>query len=362
MDKDKRTSKTKFLIVGGSIGVFIILALSIFLISRNNTDKTVKEYSELLINGNYSDILDLAYFPNSEFITEEKINELKEYYFNETADENSNIIDCTFVKSEENDDMILYKLTLETTDGQETDTLKLQKKENKLLLDGLYDKKTITVNSGSTVYLDDIQISSTPEKSMQDGSSVDIYNVTLLNNVSYNLKITHPFFKDIETIYDEEENYIGSNGDLKEDYYTSLQTEVNNMIIDITTTAMQNGNTNDLNKYFLNNNAEDFIKDNGLSELITEEAGFNKVFKEADGTNIYTVKYIDNDKFSVYMAVSCKIEVSSSNGNQSYKITDGKLEMVDSYESDGGCQLLITCTEKDGKWLISDWSTDFSGE
>lgn len=362
MEKGKQTSKTKFLIARGMVVVFVVIALSVFLITRNNTDKTVKEYSELLVKGNYSDILDLVYFPKSEFITKEKINELKKFYFNEMTEENDDILDCTFTKSEENDDMILYKLILETTDGQETDTLKLQKKENKILLEDLYEEKTITVNGGSTVYLDDVQISSVPEKSNQDGSSVDIYTVTLLNNVSYNLKVTHPLFKDIETIYDDEEDYIGGRDDLKEDYYNSLQAEVNDMIIDITTTAMQNDNINELNKYFLSNNAEDFIKDNGLSELITEEPGLNKVFKEADGTTIYTVKYVNDNEFSVYMAVSCKIDVSSSNGSQSYKITDGKLEMVDSYESDGGRQLLITCTEKDGKWLISDWSTDFSGE
>ena len=183
-----------------------------------------------------------------------------------------------------------------------------------------------------------------------------------MNDVPYTLKITHPLFEDVTTTYEEDETYLFGKSNFKEDFYKNLQTNLNDMIIDITTTAMQKGNLDTLNKYFLNSNANEFIEDNELSELISEEPGIDKVFKEADKTTIYDIKYINDKELSVYMAVSGKAEISSSNGSQSYIIEDGTLNMVDSYESPISRELLITCSEQDGKWMISEWSTDFSEE
>lgn len=330
--------------------------------TKNNTEKVVKEYCEFLTNGNYKQILDLAYFPENDFITKDKIEERKESYSDEMKKDYDDILDCTFTKSEEDDETISYKLVLETTQGKETETIELRKKENKIIFDDLYDEKTITVCQGSTVYLDDIEISAQPEKATENGSNVDVYDIVLMNDVPYTLKITHPLFEDVTTTYEEDETYLFGKSNFKEDFYKNLQTNLNDMIIDITTTAMQKGNLDTLNKYFLNSNANEFIEDNELSELISEEPGIDKVFKEADKTTIYDIKYINDKELSVYMAVSGKAEISSSNGSQSYIIEDGTLNMVDSYESPISRELLITCSEQDGKWMISEWSTDFSEE
>lgn len=345
-----------------SVTIFTIAIISLVGCTKNNTDKVVKEYCELLKNGNYKQILDLAYFPENDFITKDKIEERKESYADEMKKSYDDVLDCTFTKSEENDETISYKLVLETEQGKETETIELNKKENKIIFDDLYDEKSITVCQGSTVYLDDIEISAQPKKDTESGNNVDIYNIVLLNDVPYTLKVTHPLFEDMTTTYEEDETYLFDKSDFKEDFYENFQTNLNDMILDITTTAMQKGNIDTLNKYFLNSNANEFIEDNNLSELISEESGMDKEFTKADKTTIYDIKYINDKELSVYMAVSGKAEISSSNGSQSYIIEDGTLNMVDSYESGISRQLLITCTEQDGTWLISKWSTDFSEE
>lgn len=133
--------KKKKLLIGGIVIACIILvldliiAVSVIKSKINSTEKSIKKYCDILEEGNYADILDLVYFPKSEFITKEKIDELKPIFFEKMKEENNDIVDCTYTEANETDDILIYKLVMETSDGQDTGSIEVRKKDGKIILD-----------------------------------------------------------------------------------------------------------------------------------------------------------------------------------------------------------------------------------
>lgn len=120
---NKLTLTHKILIGLGIFAIIAVIIVATFVIINNNPNKAIKKYCDIMVKGNYGDILDVAYLPDSEFITKEKIEEAKQKYFERMK--NSSITSCTYTKANENDETISYKLTI---NGNRTDTMSVDKK------------------------------------------------------------------------------------------------------------------------------------------------------------------------------------------------------------------------------------------
>lgn len=353
----KMDLKQKFIVVTSI--VIIISVILIIAFKQNSPEKVVKEYCDILVNGNYGDALDIAYFPDSEFITKDKIEELKKVYFEKMKKDNNNITSCTYTKANETDETITYKLTMEKTNGKNTSNIEISKKDNKIMLDGLYKEKSLTVFKGSTVYVDNKEVSIKPKVRKNEGNQVENYVFVILDDVDYKVKITHPIFKDEVTTLDNDTNYTKHTyGYLKDDFTKKLKTDIDEMFTDIVTVTMEGQDIKPLNKYFLNNNAEDFINSNDrFKSIITDASGtYNHAFKSVDKIHIDTIEYINDKEFWIRMYVNCNRVTSAKDGIQIFRISDEGGKFVDSYEDDFGKQIEFTCVKNDGKWKISNWN------
>lgn len=115
--------KKKNLLLLSGVGVlaFLFVVFIVFTITKKNSpEKVIDEYCDILVKGNFEDALDLMYFPESEFITEEKIEELKDEYYKKMSEDFNNIVNCTYTETKETDEIIYYKIVMEKTDGNDT--------------------------------------------------------------------------------------------------------------------------------------------------------------------------------------------------------------------------------------------------
>lgn len=352
----KMSLKQKLILVV-SIIIFIFL---LFLVAskRNSPEKVIKEYCNILVNGNYGDTLDIAYFPDSEYITKDKIEELKKVHFENMKKQNNNITSCTYTKANETDEYITYKLIMETTNGKDTSNIEVRKDDNKIVLDGLYKEKSLTVFKGSTVYIDNEEVSFKPKANENDGNQVEVYVFMILYGVNYDVKITHQIFKDEMTTLEDDTNYTrNAYGYLKDDIVRDLETNLNDMFVDIVTVTMEEQDIKPLNKYFLNNNAEDFIKSNDRfkSMILDTSDTFEYVFKSVDKIKIEDINFINDKELFIQIMVYCNFEVTAKNGRRIMLVGNG-IEYVDSYEDDKTDRLKFNCAINKGKWKISSWN------
>jgi len=162
---------------------------------QNSSDKVVKEYCSILVKGNFGDILDIAYLPEGEFITKDKIEELKKVYLEKMEENNNNITSCTFTKANETDESIEYKLTMEKTNGKDTSNIEVRKKDNKIVIDGLYKEENLTVFKDSTVYVDNKKISIAPK---EKGSNHDVCQEGC--RIKFYLRYSHNIFQNFQSI------------------------------------------------------------------------------------------------------------------------------------------------------------------
>lgn len=336
----------KFIWIGiGALAIIIVIVgVVVFNGNAKGPDSIIKQYCDILKNGNYGDIIDIAYFPESELITKEKLEEKKKQYFEEMRNSNStNVTKYEYSKTNEDDEKISYKVVLNGTDVKNVDLLK---SENKLLIEDLYEERSLKVKVDSKVYVDGVELTNvTPVDDYYD-----TYNFIALKNVDYNVKITHIYLNDIDTDLnfkiDNEYSYIFDTywkPEMKEKFYEDIE-EVFRAIIRY---YQQGGDLNDLNRYFVNDNASEFITDMKDNFYSSENA------KYVDNYNFYMPFYhsevVQGRPASILMEYP-QLEGSGKGSisfkDKEYNWEDGRLAL----EFDNIVFLLV-----DGKFKISSW-------
>lgn len=372
--------KKKKLLIGGIVIACIILvldliiAVSVIKSKINSTEKNIKEYCDILVEGNYADILDLVYFPKSEFITKEKIDELKPVFFEKMKEENNDIVECTYTEANETGDILTYKLVMETSEGQATRSIEVRKKDGKIILDGLYMDRTIEVFKDSQINIDDIELTRNPEYTTDEGNQVAIYEVTLLMDVPYDIKVTHPVFKDAEMILEGEDlkkvidDTLGKLKDddiidftayaqdnLSEKYEKEIESDILDGCKDIVKVALEKGDISKLNKYFLNSDAEKFVNDdealNGTM-VANYENKCDMEFKGVSSSSLDQLEYINENELKINVIVVYLY-------NMVYKNTiliggDENNSMVQAFDG----RYSLHCIKDGDNWKISDWDED----
>jgi len=357
--RDKSVVKKKSLIIisGLSVLVVVLVVIMVLVITKTSGPETVaKEYCDILVKGNFEEIIDLTYFPKSEFIGEEKLNELKDKYYDRMSKDYSNVVSCTYTETKETEKTITYKITMEKTDGNDTETIEVDKQSNKIMQDNLYRKVKITVHKGATVMVEDKVISIEPKaKTEKNGTNVDVYSLMVLDDVEYNLNITHSIYEyDTEEIGEEGFHY-SLNCKLKDDYLENLKEDVNKVCKELVTVVKQKGDIASVNKYFINSDADKLVQENEFLNGTYDNREidkFNYEFKEVLDTLIEQEIYIEDGQLLLCTRTTYQETVSKKREDQLI-IGDG--EFIDSYVDGFEVEMKLYWVLDGDEWKISHW-------
>lgn len=340
--------KKKGLIIRGTVVAVLIAGVMITGCKKDDTkkvnvgkaspEKTIETYCNSLVEKKYADILDLAYFPKSDYITSEKIKDSKSGFIDKMVEENEGVKDCTYDKIDETKDIISYKLIITTDNGDETRDIEVRKKDGKIVLDDLYAERYIKVFKDSKVSIDGKKVTGKTESKEDDGNQVEIYTITVLPDAEYDITVTHPVFDDEEVVLSEEsldyvkypiwqDQKMGFDDNMidltaitqdyfKKEYKEELNTDICEGCVEIVKTVLEDGDINTLNKYFLNNNAEEFVSSNpdlnGTNRVGLKEE-YDIEFKQILDSSINQIKYIDKNQLKLSVVVSYQCNMSYKN-------------------------------------------------
>ena len=384
MKKEEMKMKKKGLIIRGTVVAVLIAGVMITGCKKDDTkkvnvgkaspEKTIETYCNSLVEKKYADILDLAYFPKSDYITSEKIKDSKSGFIDKMVEENEGVKDCTYDKIDETKDIISYKLIITTDNGDETRDIEVRKKDGKIVLDDLYAERYIKVFKDSKVSIDGKKVTGKTESKEDDGNQVEIYTITVLPDAEYDITVTHPVFDDEEVVLSEEsldyvkypiwqDQKMGFDDNMidltaitqdyfKKEYKEELNTDICEGCVEIVKTVLEDGDINTLNKYFLNNNAEEFVSSNpdlnGTNRVGLKEE-YDIEFKQILDSSINQVKYIDKNQLKLSVAVSYQCDMS-------YKDKDA-IVFGGSRDSVRGDHMILNvyCTKAGDVWKISSW-------
>ena len=376
--------KKKGLIIRGTAVAVLIVGVMITGCKKDDTkkvnvgkaspEKTIETYCNSLVEKKYADILDLAYFPKSDYITSEKIKDSKSGFIDKMVEENEGVKDCTYDKIDETKDIISYKLIITTDNGDETRDIEVRKKDGKIVLDDLYAERYIKVFKDSKVSIDGKKVTGKTESKEDDGNQVEIYTITVLPDAEYDITVTHPVFDDEEVVLSEEsldyvkypiwqDQKMGFDDNMidltaitqdyfKKEYKEELNTDICEGCVEIVKTVLEDGDINTLNKYFLNNNAEEFVSSNpdlnGTNRVGLKEE-YDIEFKQILDSSINQIKYIDKNQLKLSVVVSYQC-------NMSYKNKDA-IVLGGSRDSVRGDHMTLDlyCTKDGDVWKISSW-------
>ena len=376
--------KKKGLIIRGTVVAVLIAGVMITGCKKDDTkkvnvgkaspEKTIETYCNSLVEKKYADILDLAYFPKSDYITSEKIKDSKSGFIDKMVEENEGGKDCTYDKIDETKDIISYKLIITTDNGDETRDIEVRKKDGKIVLDDLYAERYIKVFKDSKVSIDGKKVTGKTESKEDDGNQVEIYTITVLPDAEYDITVTHPVFDDEEVVLSEEsldyvkypiwqDQKMGFDDNMidltaitqdyfKKEYKEELNTDICEGCVEIVKTVLEDGDINTLNKYFLNNNAEEFVSSNpdlnGTNRVGLKEE-YDIEFKQILDSSINQIKYIDKNQLKLSVVVSYQC-------NMSYKNKDA-IVLGGSRDSVRGDHMTLDlyCTKDGDVWKISSW-------
>ncbi len=244
----------------------------------NSPEKVVARYCDILVNGNYGDILDIADLPESEFITKDIINGAKANFRERFLEENEEAISCTYTMATEDDEKVSYKLVINESS---TKTLDIKKSNNKAIIDDIYVEANIYSPLGSSVTVDNIDISKykiSETSNIYDNSAVEHYTITVLSDYNYSVKSSHPLLSTSQeaNFTDDEEGllvffsyYVGyknspeKNGygenmteiTIKEKYYNEIEKFVDETIVPIIKDVSDNKDISKYNQYFVDGDA-----------------------------------------------------------------------------------------------------------
>lgn len=384
MKKEEMKMKKKGLIIRGTVVAVLIAGVMITGCKKDDTkkvnvgkaspEKTIETYCNSLVEKKYADILDLAYFPKSDYITSEKIKDSKSGFIDKMVEENEGVKDCTYDKIDETKDIISYKLIITTDNGDETRDIEVRKKDGKIVLDDLYAERYIKVFKDSKVSIDGKKVTGKTESKEDDGNQVEIYTITVLPDAEYDITVTHPVFDDEEVVLSEEsldyvkypiwqDQKMGFDDNMidltaitqdyfKKEYKEELNTDICEGCVEIVKTVLEDGDINTLNKYFLNNNAEEFVLSNpdlnGTNRVGLKEE-YDIEFKQILDSSINQIKYIDKNQLKLSVVVSYQC-------NMSYKNKDA-IVLGGSRDSVRGDHMTLDlyCTKDGDVWKISSW-------
>ena len=376
--------KKKGLIIRGTVVAVLIAGVMITGCKKDDTkkvnvgkaspEKTIETYCNSLVEKKYADILDLAYFPKSDYITSEKIKDSKSGFIDKMVEENEGVKDCTYDKIDETKDIISYKLIITTDNGDETRDIEVRKKDGKIVLDDLYAERYIKVFKDSKVSIDGKKVTGKTESKEDDGNQVEIYTITVLPDAEYDITVTHPVFDDEEVVLSEEsldyvkypiwqDQKMGFDDNMidltaitqdyfKKEYKEELNTDICEGCVEIVKTVLEDGDINTLNKYFLNNNAEEFVSSNpdlnGTNRVGLKEE-YDIEFKQILDSSLNQIKYIDKNQLKLSVVVSYQC-------NMSYKNKDA-IVLGGSRDSVRGDHMTLDlyCTKDGDVWKISSW-------
>ena len=376
--------KKKGLIIRGTVVAVLIAGVMITGCKKDDTkkvnvgkaspEKTIETYCNSLVEKKYADILDLAYFPKSDYITSEKIKDSKSGFIDKMVEENEGVKDCTYDKIDETKDIISYKLIITTDNGDETRDIEVRKKDGKIVLDDLYAERYIKVFKDSKVSIDGKKVTGKTESKEDDGNQVEIYTITVLPDAEYDITVTHPVFDDEEVVLSEEsldyvkypiwqDQKMGFDDNMidltaitqdyfKKEYKEELNTDICEGCVEIVKTVLEDGDINTLNKYFFNNNAEEFVSSNpdlnGTNRVGLKEE-YDIEFKQILDSSINQIKYIDKNQLKLSVVVSYQC-------NMSYKNKDA-IVLGGSRDSVRGDHMTLDlyCTKDGDVWKISSW-------
>lgn len=342
-------------------------------VGKASPEKTIETYCNSLVEKKYSDILDLAYFPKSDYITSEKIKDSKSGFIDKMVEENEGVKDCTYDKIDETKDKISYKVVITTDNGDETRDIEVRKKDGKIVLDDLYAERYIKVFKDSKVSIDGKKVTGKTESKEDDGNQVEIYTITVLPDAEYDITVTHPVFDDEEVVLSEEsldyvkypiwqDQKMGFDDNMidltaitqdyfKEEYKEELNTDICEGCVEIVKTVLEDGDINTLNKYFLNNNAEELVTSNpdlnGTNRAGLKEK-YDIEFKQILDSSIDQIKYIDKNQLKLSVAVSYQC-------NMSYKNQDVIVIGERNFVRGDYITLNLYCTKEKDVWKISSW-------
>lgn len=342
-------------------------------VGKASPEKTIETYCNSLVEKKYSDILDLAYFPKSDYITNEKIKDSKSGFIDKMVEENEGVKDCTYDKIDETKDKISYKVVITTDNGDETRDIEVRKKDGKIVLDDLYAERYIKVFKDSKVSIDGKKVTGKTESKEDDGNQVEIYTITVLPDAEYDITVTHPVFDDEEVVLSEEsldyvkypiwqDQKMGFDDNMidltaitqdyfKEEYKEELNTDICEGCVEIVKTVLEDGDINTLNKYFLNNNAEELVTSNpdlnGTNRAGLKEE-YDIEFKQILDSSINQIKYIDKNQLKLSVAVSYQC-------NMSYKNQDVIVIGERNFVRGDHITLNLYCTKEKDVWKISSW-------
>lgn len=384
MKKEEMKMKKKGLIIRGTVVAVLIAGVMITGCKKDDTkkvnvgkaspEKTIETYCNSLVEKKYADILDLAYFLKSDYITSEKIKDSKSGFIDKMVEENEGVKDCTYDKIDETKDIISYKLIITTDNGDETRDIEVRKKDGKIVLDDLYAERYIKVFKDSKVSIDGKKVTGKTESKEDDGNQVEIYTITVLPDAEYDITVTHPVFDDEEVVLSEEsldyvkypiwqDQKMGFDDNMidltaitqdyfKKEYKEELNTDICEGCVEIVKTVLEDGDINTLNKYFLNNNAEEFVLSNpdlnGTNRVGLKEE-YDIEFKQILDSSINQIKYIDKNQLKLSVVVSYQC-------NMSYKNKDA-IVLGGSRDSVRGDHMTLDlyCTKDGDVWKISSW-------
>ena len=321
---------------------FIILATVLATGCGNKTTENIAEqYCNILVKGNYGDILDIAYLPQSDLITKEKIEEAKQNYFVEMSKNNNTITTCEANQTNEDDEKIYYKLI---KNGTDTENIEVDKKTNKIIIKDLYVNSEIKVGDDTTVYIDGVELKNPEKKSAAEPGKtladfeyyqdsyerylkqleeyVYVYKVTSLKYADYKIKYTHVFYKDYEQDLCKNDGCSNSqyiNGYMSSGYIKdeTLVSSLKNTFKEIALVGFEGKDKSPVSKYFSSSDAMTYIdifkkerKSNPNDGSGSETYVYKKLQETEDVIMLKEVYYINENEIKVRIQVNYTADIS----------------------------------------------------
>lgn len=347
-------------------GVVIVVVLTviwlIFGMAKDSPDKIMKNYSEVLVNGNYEDVIELIYFPESEFITDEEIDVLKGKISKEMSKNYDGVVDCEFVESEDKEGTITYKLTLETTKGYDTEFVEIDKEKNKIVSKKYYKVYSFDVNQGSKVKVDGKELSKKYLKKSNKVKGVDSYSLVALIDSAYNLEITHPLFETEKCTLIEHVNNQHILCNLKKEYHDKFEKELEVILMPMFLSYYNKEDLSGYNKYFKNGDAKEFAE-TLFSETVKRfdkdfDYQYLYIFKDVKSVSMFGVNYLGDNEFSVKLSVWYDYSYSLKNGSDILFVDGKDTGFRKSIDSTSDTRNITISVSFDNGVLISEWKDD----
>ena len=246
----------------------------------NTPDKVAEYYCDILVKGNYGDILDIADLPKSEFINEESIKNAKSNFRKRFMKDNDGAVSCTYSVAEETDDLVSYKLAI---NEETTKTIDIKKSNNKVIIENISSKADIYSLIGSKVNLGGIDVS---KYKVNDNDNyygyLDHYQITILTDDSSKVESIHPLLtKSQKDSFGSSMRIVFPNN-FKENKptknaYTNVSDETNNSVIKDYDSIVS----------FYNNHIISILKDNFEK---TDTSKYKQYFVGSDTSSLSKIK------------------------------------------------------------------------